>query len=211
MRSLHLVLCVALAASLWSGSALAIDELEDEDDFEFDDGGGVKAGANTGPASDGDDPEFDDPTLDVPALGEGDPEESRPVPVAAAAGQPVRGLGVDTVGKKVLADNYAIRVVSTDMGSVVIELPVLVSQSPDDVGAEEYWLVGEVLVDGNKVAETRALVNVGAVAELGPSVVWLKAFAPVNNPAGQVSVKVSKALGAAAPAALFTRVGAYKL
>jgi hypothetical protein len=211
MRSLHLVLCVALSTTAWISSAHAGDELEE--DFEFDDGGGIKTGTSTGPASDGDDPEFDDPTLDVPALEEGDPEDSRPAPVAAAgtAGQATRGLGVDTIGKKILADNYTIRVVSTDMGSVVVELPVLVSQSPDDVGTEEYWLVGEVLVDGKKVAETRALINPTAVAELGPSVVWLKAFAPVNNPGGQVSFKVSKALGTAAPTALFTRVGAYKL
>jgi hypothetical protein len=204
-----LVLCALLASPF----AWADDDL---DDFEFDDAGAGKKVVSTGGGDDeGEDPEFDDPSLDVPAMDdEGDGLEdigSAPPPARAAAEGPARGLGVDVAGKQPLADNFPIRVVSTDMGSVVLELPVLVSRSPDDVGAQEFWVVGEVLVDGKKVTETRALVNLGAVAELGPSVVWLKAFAPVGNPSGQLAVRVSKALGAGAPAVLFTRSGTYKL
>ncbi|MCP4804437.1 MAG: hypothetical protein GY913_01570 [Proteobacteria bacterium] len=138
-----------------------------------------------------DDDDFADFTLRVEAPAERAPTVDR---------MPFGG-----VGRTALTGNYDAEVVHTDRDSVVVELPVLVAQSGADF-SESFWLVGEVLVDGHKVAESRQLVTGSSVALSGPTVAFMKIQAPVTSQSGSIEVRVSKDEGE-----LFTKTTSYSL
>jgi hypothetical protein len=185
-------------AALLSFAYAAEDGLAD-DDFSFLDEGDVAAEARAADAVSGDsfslygdeeEEDFADFTLKV----------DEPAPVAPVAKpQPA--------GKTPLSGNFDARVVSVERESVVVELPVLLGGTDDVSG--EYWLIGEVFVDGNKVGETRQLVTSAAVTSQG-TIAYLKVQAPVQNTAGSVEVRVSKAAGSK-KTALFSRSTSYSL
>ena len=108
-------------------------------------------------------------------------------------------------GRTALAGNYEATVVHTDRDSVVVELPVLVAQTGADF-ADSFWLVGEVFVDGHKVAESRQLVTGASVATSGPTVAFMKLQAPVTASSGDIEVRVSQD-----DSALFSKNVAYSL
>jgi hypothetical protein len=113
-------------------------------------------------------------------------------------------LPVTTDGMKPLADNYPVRLVVGQMGSLVLELPVLVSAggpAPDTT----YWLVGQVYVGDNRVAETRHWVNAQSTVRGGPTVAFLKMHAPVTGEEGELQVRVSQIDEAGTTTELFTR------
>ena len=103
----------------------------------------------------------------------------------------------------------AAQVVFANADSIVVELPVLVARTPADVDGD-FWLVGEVFVDGQKVAETRQFVSASGLAQLGPTTAFLKLQAPVTAPVGQVEMKVSQT-PAAGTKPLFTQMVKYRL
>lgn len=92
-------------------------------------------------------------------------------------------------GRTALSGNYEAKVVHTDRDSVVVELPVLVAQSGADFSSS-FWLIGEILVDGHKVGESRQLVTGSSVALSGPTVAFMKMQAPVTSPSGQIEIRV---------------------
>lgn len=167
---------------------LGADPLEDG-------GGGLPS---EGPALD-EDPEWDIDRPEDAGLGEDEPPmslQSRPVVRPSA------------VGKTPLADNYPLEIIDADLEAVVVELPVLISQRRVDVGGE-YWLIGEVYLDGVKVSESRAFVTPAGAADLSPSFVWIKAQAPIAESSGSVEVRVSKQEVGGANHPLFTRTAGY--
>ena len=177
---------------------------DDEDELPIDLGEdpledvGLRDGPSEGPALD-DDPEWDIDRPEDAGLGEDEPPtnlRSRPAVRPSA------------VGKMPLADNYPLSVIDADLEAVVIELPVLISQRRADLSSE-FWLIGEVYLDGAKVSESRALVTAAGAAELSPSFVWIKAQAPIAESSGSVEVRVSKQEVGGANHPLFTRKAAY--
>lgn len=132
------------------------------------------------------------------------PETGRRSPAAL-------GIGLDTKGKTPLADNYPAKVVAKDLDAVVVELPVLVASKPAD-HTDDYWVVAEVRVGDRRVSETRQLVTRAGVADMGPTVVWLKSHVPVLERAGEVELVVSRAPDAGAQTEpLFTKTVKYAL
>lgn len=150
-----------------------------------------------------DDPDFDDPELA--------PEKPKPAPAAkpAAASGPAR-LALNISGKAPLTDAFPGQVVAKDVDAVVIELPVLVAARGADHKAD-YWLIAEINVGSVKVGELRSWVSKAGIADLGPTLVWLKAHVPVVDTAGAISLKVSSQPEGGAPKALFTKSIAYSL
>lgn len=208
---------------MWSGllfifalagtGALAADE---DDDFEFD------APKTSGPKKptppvDDDLDELESPDWQPSRadLDDDPPEDDRDL----------RGLGeerdaprcpdpapkISATGKAPLADNYPVQIVARDLDAVTLELPVLVSQSRADWNGADGWLVAEVLVNGSKVAESRSRLIRDGLAELSPSLLWIKAQVPVSQPSGAIEVKVSLSPDGGQPRALFTRKAEYKL
>jgi len=84
---------------------------------------------------------------------------------------------------------------------------VLIGNAGDFNG--EYWLIGEVFVDGSKVGETRQFVSSPTLTTSG-TIAYLKVQAPVQRTTGSVEVRVSKAVGSKSTA-LFSRSTSYKL
>ncbi|MBK7758320.1 MAG: hypothetical protein IPI35_18360 [Deltaproteobacteria bacterium] len=84
---------------------------------------------------------------------------------------------------KPLGDHFPARG-SASQGGVVVELPVLIANSPTDVTGE-YWLVAEVWSGGMKVNESRQLVLPAGVSKGTPTLAYVKLFAPVADPAGR--------------------------
>ncbi len=100
-------------------------------------------------------------------------------------------LPVTTEGRKPLADNYPVSLVIGQMGSLVLELPVLVSTGGPPPESP-WWLVGAVYAGENKVAETRHWVSADALVSNGPSLAFLKMHAPVTGEEGELEVRVSR-------------------
>ena len=184
-------------AALLSLAYAAEDGLAD-DDFSFLDEGDVAAEARAADAVSGDsfslygdeEEDFADFTLKV--------DEPAPAPVVVKP---------EPAGKAPLSGNFDARIVSVERESVVVELPVLLGGRDDVRG--EYWLIGEVFVDGAKVGETRQLVTNASVTSQG-TIAYLKVQAPVQNTSGSVEVRVSKATGSQSTA-LFSRSTSYNL
>jgi hypothetical protein len=216
----------ALAGSTDEDSLAWLEE-EDDDEFEFFEPGAKKdrpkRDEEAVPGKEaflelGDDPEWD---MEDPELDEGDrardpDEDESPSGVAEAdlarqVPKKAVGLGLDTTDKTPLADNWPIEVVARDLDSVVCELPVLIGRSRADFAGGDYWVVAEVAVDGEPVAETRHRVTGASMAELGPTIAWLKVFAPVSATRGTIEFQVSKTAEGAEPAPLFTRTAEYRL
>lgn len=179
----------------------------DEDDIPIDmdadpDIGGSVGGSEflEGPSLD-EDPDWDVGGAEDLALGEEEP------PLMAAVSKPVRPVAV---GRTPLADNYPIEVVSTDLESVVIELPVLTSQRRTDLSGE-FWLIGEVYLDGSKVSESRSLITPAGATEDSPSFVWIKAQAPAAESTGTVEIKMSRQEVGGTSSPLFTTRTDFKL
>ncbi len=130
-----------------------------------------------------------------------------PAPPAAA---PAAGKALDTKGKTPLAGSFPARVVSTDLDAVVIELPVLVARQAVD-HVEDYWIVAEFYVLDRKVTETRTLVSRAGVSDLGPTLVWIKAQAPVLESSGKIDVKVKRVAEDGSARPLFAKAASYRL
>lgn len=113
-------------------------------------------------------------------------------------------------GAAPLTPSYKAEIVAAASDSVVVELPVLVARTPGDV-AQDFWLVGEVWVQGKKVGETRQFISAQGLSQLGPTTAFLKVQAPVGGPQGQVELRVFKVVGGGKPEALFTQAVDYSL
>lgn len=113
-------------------------------------------------------------------------------------------LPVQTDGKRPLADNYPVSLVVGQMGSLVVELPVLVSAGGPAPEAS-WWLVGEVYAGETKVAETRHWVSAASLVRGGPTMAFLKLHAPVSGEQGTFELRVSQHDEAGAATALFSR------
>ncbi|MCB9763674.1 MAG: hypothetical protein H6739_28150 [Alphaproteobacteria bacterium] len=149
---------------------------------------------------DGEDNEFSDFTLTAPPAPAA---PAAPAPTAA----PVAPAALDIAP---LTDTFSATVRPADAGSVVVELPVMVAAGASDVSAD-FWLIGEVYVGGQKVAETRQLITGAGVSAHGPTMSFLKVQAPVPAAKGQLEVRVSRAVGGAAPEALYARTASWSL
>lgn len=169
----------------------------EDDEFDFLNEGDEAAADKADKAIHGDD--FDPFELedddDFSAFGSAKPAPA-PVPRAAPAS-----------GKSALGDHFPVQVVQTLPGAVVVELPVVIG-TRSEVQAD-YWLVGEVFVDGKKVGESRQLVMASALSEASATT-YLKLHAPVSSQQGQVEVQVSQIVNGKSQA-LFGRKAAFRL
>jgi hypothetical protein len=93
---------------------------------------------------------------------------------------------------------------------VVIELAVLTSQRRTDLSGE-FWLIGEVYLDGSKVSESRSLITPAGATEDSPSFVWIKAQAPAAESTGTVEIKMSRQEVGGTSSPLFTTRTDFKL
>jgi hypothetical protein len=186
----------------------------------------------------GDDPDegFGDPADDLAAIAPGgdppgdfvglpaDPPddggdfddfgEDPPADMAAIAG-PSGGPGrssslLDTDGKQPLSGAFDASVVGSDIDAVVVELPVLIARSASTWGDSDYWLVAEFTVKGKKVGEARHLVTKAGLADLAPTITWIKSQVPVLDAKGAVVVSVSKQTLSGSEA-LFKKTVGYQL
>ena len=201
---------VAALAFCLSGSALADDDdefdfLEDEDDelIIIPSDGEVNRD-NVIDMGDGD-PDWDTgaPSNDLPEFGEEDPVEDFDVPeedmmipeveeeVDIRGREEDRGITLPIDGKLPLMDNYPLQVVAKDLDAIVVELPVLIAQSRSDF-EQEFWLVTEIRVNGERVGETRQLVTAESLSDLAASFTWVKAFVPVSESRGTVEFRVDR-------------------
>lgn len=171
----------------------AASEEEDEFDFFNDDDSGESAEK----AIDGDD--FDPFELedddDFSAFGE---TKAPPAKVQKAA--PV-------AARAALGDHFPVEIVQTLPNALVVELPVVIGTRAEV--AKDYWLVGEVFVDGKKVGESRQLVMASTLSDASTTA-YLKLHAPVNAQQGQVEVQVSQIVDGKS-SKLFGRKASFRL
>jgi hypothetical protein len=177
-----------------------------------------------GPIGDPDEPGFDeDPPEDsvrtarMSSPGDlEDPDESarsdrRPPKAAPAKPAGPARLDLSTDDMEVLGGGYDFSVVAVDLDAVVVELPVLVARSGSDFAGEDFWVVAEFLLGDTKVGEARYLVTQAGIADLGPTIVWVKQHVPVVEERGTIQVKVSRQGGEDPPQNLFSKSAPYKL
>lgn len=155
--------------------------------------------------------DFDeDPPDDLGRPAPRKPEAAKPAPRAAPPAGPAR-LTLKTAGKEPLSGAYGLSVVALDVDAVVVEIPVLVAASGAGYAGGEFMVVAEFLLGGKKVGESRHLVSADTIADLGPTVLWVKQHVPVSDPSGRIEVKVSRVDAEDPPSALFTQRVDYKL
>lgn len=165
-------------------------------------------GASVAPGGGFDDLDEDPPDdFDRPAPRKAAP---KPPPKKAAPVGPAR-LSLKTSGKEPLSGAYEASVVALDVDAVIVELPVLVAASGGSYDGGEYMVVSEFMLGDKKVGESRHLVSKATVADLGPTVVWVKQHVPVTDPSGAIQVKVSRIDAEDPPTQLFTKKVSYKL
>ena len=185
-----------LAALLSISTAYAQDDGLVDDDFSFLEEGELAAEAREADNVNGD---------SFSLYGEDEDEDFADFTLKAEPSEPPAPT-VKANGKVPLSGNFDASVVGVERDSVVVELPVLLGSKTDVDG--EYWLVGEVFVDGAKVGETRQLVNANAVST--NTVAYLKVQAPVRKSSGSVEVRVSQNDGGK-NTALFSKSTSYRL
>ena len=193
-RRFHLALSPIAAATflaLFSGLAHAnesdpsVSSIDDE--FAFIDEGVRNAAASVDESQDSFG-FYDDEDEDF-----GDFQLSAPMP---AANHTVSPLPYSVAGRTPLSGNYAPEAIFIDRDSVVTELPVLVARSSADY-TNDFWIVGEIYVDGTKVTESRQWFGEASFAVAGPTVAFVKMLAPVPGTEGEIEIRVSKVEGEA--------------
>lgn len=151
---------------------------EEDDEFDFLSEGDAAAAERANKAIDGDD--FDAFELEdedeFAAFG-----ETKAPPVKAQKAVPLVGAA--------LSDHFPLSIVRTLPNAVVVELPVVIGTRAEV--SSDYWLVGEVFVDGKKVGESRQLVMASSLSDASVTT-YLKVLAPVSAQQGQVEVQVSQ-------------------
>ena len=183
---------------------------EDPEDGFDSDLAGPSGEATVSPPSDfdgfGEDPP-DDFVLPAPRK----PAAAAPPAAPAAPAGPAR-LTLQTAGKAPLSGAYDAAVVAVDVDAVVVELPVLIAASGSDFAGAPFTVVASFLQDGKTIGESRHLVSRASIADLGPTVVWVKQHVPVTDPSGRVEISVSRIDAAAEPATvLFKKTVDYRL
>lgn len=162
------------------------------------------------------------PAADFDGLDEDPPDDfgppvsrkpaAAPPPAAPAAPVGPARLTLKTAGKAPLTGAYEAAVVAVDVDAVVVELPVLVAASGGDFAGDAFTVVAEFVQNDKRIGESRHLVSRAAIADLGPTVVWIKQHVPVTDPSGRVEITVSLADdGQEAPAVLFKKTVEYRL
>ena len=179
---------LALAAETETETA---SEEEDEFDFFNDDSADKADKAIDGDDFDAFELEDDD---DFAAFG----ETKAPAPKVQAAPVATRAA---------LGDHFPVEIVQTLPNALVVELPVVIGTRSEV--AKDYWLVGEVFVDGKKVGESRQLVMASTLSDASTTA-YLKLHAPVNAQQGQVEVQVSQIVDGKT-SMLFGRKAAFRL
>ncbi len=169
----------------------------------------------------GEDPDWDidEPLLDEPPIrsttpaldedpdwdidGPDDLDDLRPAQ-SEDPPAPRAGLGPPVGDRAPLADNYPLQIVGTDMGAVVVELPVLIAKQSSDINGS-YWLIANIKVDGQPVGESRQHISPTSASALGPSFVWFKSMVPAVETPGTIEIAVSIQPEGNDPVTLFTR------
>ncbi|MFT5587838.1 MAG: hypothetical protein ACI9VR_005451 [Cognaticolwellia sp.] len=169
---------------------------EEDDEFDFLSEGDEAAAERAEKAINGDD--FDAFELedddDFSAFG-----ATKPPPVKVQKAAPVI--------RAALGDHFPVEIVQTLPNAVIVELPVVVGTRADVIS--DYWLVGEVFVDGEKVGESRQLVMASSLSDASVTT-YLKLHAPVSAQQGQVEVQVSQIVDGKTNK-LFGRKAAFRL
>jgi hypothetical protein len=161
------------------------------------------------------------PTGDFDDFDEDPPDEfERPAPRKKAAPKPPpkkvapsgpARLTLKTSGKEPLTGAYTASVVALDVDAVIVELPVLIATSGGSYDGGEFMVVSEFMLGDKKVGESRHLVSAATIADLGPTVVWVKQHVPVTDPSGSIEVNVSRVDAEDPPSPLFTKTVDYRL
>ena len=206
-----------LFSLLFAAPSYAQDE--DEDDFSFLEEGDKAAAAKAAATIGADDFALEEEDEDFGDWEEAAPPEERDPGradvsrrAAPSMGQGATSLPYSVVGKEPMADNYEPSVVFVDRDAVVVELPVLIARNPGDYAGRSFWLVGEIYVDGMKVAETRQQVSKTSIATAGPTLAFVKMLAPVPAETGTLELRVGQSSSAGgAPTAMFSRQVSYQL
>lgn len=188
---------MGLTTSAFAAETESETQSADDDEFDFLNEGDEAAAEKADKAIDGDD--FDPFELedddDYSAFG-----SAKPAPKPAPKAAPPSNMAA-------LGDHFPVQVVQTLPSAVVVELPVVIGTRSEVKG--DYWLVGEVFVDGQKVGESRQLVMASSLSE-SSATTYLKLHAPVSSQQGQVEVKVSQIVDGKSQA-LFGRQAAFRL
>ena len=152
--------------------------------------------------------EFDEPEEDLGDMRDLGEFELLDEPTEAEAAR--RGLKPSTYGLSMsearpLADNWDGEVVAKGPDAVVVELPVLVTKRPEDFHGETTWIVARFMVDGARKGEQRHVVHSTTIADVGATVVWVKAHVPVLEPKGIVDITISQEFPDGDEVELYTR------
>lgn len=188
----------------------------------------TKSGSKPAPSGDEDEDEEEDPEWDAPPAERGrladeagadDPDEEqdndeeivtpKPKPAAAQAAPAEKPL--DTQGKAALGDHFPLKVIAKDLDAITVELPVIVASKSTEHSGKDWWLTAELYLDNAKVGEARYLITKAGLADLSPTVVWVRSVVGVKKPAGVAELRVAQLVDGAAPKPLFTRQVAYSL
>jgi hypothetical protein len=94
-----------------------------------------------------------------------------------------------------LSNNFPVRILGHEPDALLVELPLLVTESPDDFEEPGFWLIVEIFADRKKVGDQRQLFTQSTIATMGPTHAWVKALVPIPAPQGRLELRVSK-LGA---------------
>ena len=115
----------------------------------------------------------------------GDPEDEDPSPWNQAQGK-------SKVGVEPLGAHFPVRILGHEPDALLIELPMVVAQSPDSFEGPGFWLIVEFFIDAKKVGDHRLMVTKETLATMGPTHAWVKSMVPTPRPHGVLTIRVLK-------------------
>jgi hypothetical protein len=89
-----------------------------------------------------------------------------------------------------LGAHFPIHILGHEPDALLIELPLLIVQSPDQFDGQEYWLIVEFFLGKHKVADHRIWVSRKTLATMGPTHAWVKTMIPTPEPQGEIKVRI---------------------
>jgi len=89
-----------------------------------------------------------------------------------------------------LGAHFPIRILGHEPDALLIEIPMLVAESREDLDGEGYWLIVEFFLEGKKVGDHRIMVEENTLATMGPTHAWVKTMIPTPSPQGEITIRV---------------------
>lgn len=89
-----------------------------------------------------------------------------------------------------LGAHFPVKILGHEPDALLIEVPMLIAESPQAFTQKDYWLIVEFFLGKKKVGDHRIMVSKHTLATMGPTHAWVKTMIPTPQPQGEITIRV---------------------